>query len=307
MKKYYEPILDENPYYYAVIGNNGGQYPNSNSFLIDRPEMGAILIDCGPGRNVIRKIRKNFDIQAVYFTHWHEDHIAAHGMLPNAKFFSHERDAPPIAKLDTFFKYYDIIGHDIEDDFKTFMEAFRLEPLPGVHSLKDGHQIPVDDGIQIELVHAPGHTAGHSCFIDFTSKIAFLGDVDLAKFGGWYGARDSNLLDFLVSIEKIRKMDLEHVYTSHQKVLHGRREIQEYIKKYLSKIEARNERILHLLSESSGMELKDFDGKHVIYREYDYLKDYLFVAERIMVRNHLDLLVQQEKIEKMEGEKFILA
>ena len=47
---------------------------------------------------------------------------------------------------------------------------------------------PLDLGeIRLEFLHLPGHSPGHCGLYEPESKVLFIGDIDLSKFGPWYG------------------------------------------------------------------------------------------------------------------------
>ncbi|MHA1432095.1 MAG: MBL fold metallo-hydrolase [Candidatus Freyarchaeota archaeon] len=69
---------------------------------------------------------------------------------------------------------------------------------------------------KLQVLHTPGHSRGHCCFLLPEEKIVFLSDIDLTSFGPWYGALDSNVDDFIDSIEKLKRMSFEIAVTSHK-------------------------------------------------------------------------------------------
>ena len=65
------------------------------------------------------------------------------------------------------------------------IDEFHFTPRPDAHGFTDGHVFELGGGVQVEAVHLPGHTRGHSGFrVDNTF---FLSDIDLTGFGPYYG------------------------------------------------------------------------------------------------------------------------
>jgi glyoxylase-like metal-dependent hydrolase (beta-lactamase superfamily II) len=95
-------------------------------------------------------------------------------------------------------------------------EAFWLEQLPGQcrmfgfpdtpalrpdRWLEDGDTVTVG-GMTLEVLHTPGHTPGHVCFIHRPSKLALVGDV---LFAGSIGRTDFPRGDHAALIRAIRE------------------------------------------------------------------------------------------------------
>ena len=55
-----------------IPGENHGKYPFCHSVYIEGE---GILIDPGSDRKRLVQIRENYGIEAVWLTHWHEDHL----------------------------------------------------------------------------------------------------------------------------------------------------------------------------------------------------------------------------------------
>ena len=125
-----------------------------NGFLVDTGEY-QILIDTGMGAGVspaLGKLTTHLaaagysvdDIDAVYITHFHGDHVSGlvndgKRSFPNATVYVHERDATAESAAAKYAPY------QAADKFKTFA---------------DGDQI--HDGIKINPTS--GHTPGHSVY-----------------------------------------------------------------------------------------------------------------------------------------------
>ena len=156
----------------------------------------------------------------------------------------------------------------------------------------------------MEVIHTPGHTAGHCVFIENNSKIAFLADIDLTSFV-FYAGIDSNLIDFEKSLDTLLDLDMEIAITSHLGVVKGSKEIKNALNNYYTVINKRNQRILSFFSEVKPLTVEDLKKKNIIYKYYSELKDYEIIAEMIMLQKHFDKFLVQELI-KPKDKGFIL-
>jgi glyoxylase-like metal-dependent hydrolase (beta-lactamase superfamily II) len=140
------------------------------------------------------------------------------------------------------------------------------------------------EGVQVEVLHTPGHSAGHSCFV--IGDVMFLADVDLTPFGPWYGCLDCDVRDFVLSIERIknevRKRGVSLAIPSHGKPVSGTEEILKRLDDYLAKIFERDRRIRELVR--SG---EDPVGKGIIYKRVPEPREIYLHFERIMIEKHL--------------------
>ncbi len=288
-----------------IPGDSDGKYPYSNSILIrtDKESNGALLIDAGIGSRIARKLRKDFSITRVLLSHWHEDHTVTLRAIRCTKVSCHPADIPPLTDMDAYRRAYGVYGTAIEQQFITYMETIGVEPVQGVEPLATG--LFQEGDATLQVIHAPGHSAGHCCFYEPTRKIAFLSDIDLSKFGPWYGCRDSCLADYVRSVHKMLALDIDIAASSHEDITEGKA-IKDGLDYFLRKIEERNDKILAMLRERVPVLASDIYGHNLVYRNYDKFGDYLRLAEAIMVDQHLQYLLAAGKIRR-DGDGFALA
>ena len=301
------PVGDAAPGFFHVPGQDKGKYPHSHAMLIMAGEEGneGIMFDCGVGNRVARKLAKEVSISKVYFSHWHEDHALSWHVIKKATRYCHVNDIPALSSIDTLLDRYAVKGTGLESPFTTYMQGIGFEPVDGLHAFKDGTRIDLHDGRHVDVIHAPGHAAGHCCFLEPESGVAYLGDIDLTCFGPWYGARDCSLEDFLDSIERLSRLPIAHALTGHARVYHGA-EVRDALERYAGAIEAREQRLLHLLSEKVPRTVQDLAGNSVVYKQYGAFESYLLLAEGIMIEHHLRLLEKKGRVRR-DGDGHVLA
>jgi glyoxylase-like metal-dependent hydrolase (beta-lactamase superfamily II) len=291
MHRIYCQIFDDDPDILFLQGEDRARYPYSNSLLID-----DLLIDTGIGKKNLKMVKKEHQISTILLSHWHEDHISGNSLFPEAKFMAHEQDASLIEDPKKIPEAYAVLGTPIEEQFLASLESYRLKNTPLSRLLKDGDTITTSTGRDIKVIHTPGHSPGHCCFYIPKSKLCFLADIDLSSFGPWYGCLDSNLMDFQQSIEKIKEFSIECAVTSHAHIIRSSQIIQEQIEIYQSIIKQREDRILNYFNPTIPVTIGDLIEKNIVYNKYNFFKEYLLIAERIMIENHIRKLLAQQRI-----------
>jgi len=300
MNDFVHPISDEFKEIFFIKGAREGKYPYSHSLLI-----GDVLIDTGISSRLLRKLKRLYPINIVLLSHWHEDHTSGNRLLSGAKFFIHSKDRFLIENVDKFNEFYGISNTSGEEEFEWLMEGLRLKNTKIDDLLDDNQIIKVGNGLNIRIIHTPGHTAGHCAFFELNSKIAFLADIDLTNFV-FYAGIDSNLMAFEESLDKLIKLDIKTAVTGHRGIIDGEKRIKEELSKYKSIIYKRDERILSHFSETNPKKGMDFKNKNFIYKYYSQFKEYEIIAEMIMIQKHIDKFLKNNLLEK-KGIGYILS
>ncbi len=247
-----------------IEGPDSGRYPYSNSVLIGR----SCLIDAGAGEAL-----RDFRVEWVLNSHWHEDHITLNKV--GRRVAAHYLDAEAIENYEEFKRRY-----AIGDLVKLFIN-FEFGKVD--RTFEDGEVLEFE-GVQVEVLHTPGHSAGHCCFV--IGDVIFLADIDLTPFGPWYGCIDCDVRDFVLSIERLKKEVRERgislAIPSHGKAISGNEEILKRLDDYLAKIFERDRMIRELVR--SG---EDPAGKGIIYKKLPEPREIFLHFEKIMIEKHL--------------------
>lgn len=148
----------------------------ANCYLVENPDTRQLVI-VDPGDEAEKIIKAVGDRRpvAVLATHGHFDHIGAadqicgHFGIP---LYLHERDLPKLT-----------------DPRQNGSARFGRGPValqtPGV-ALRDGQRLTVG-GMEITVLHTPGHSAGSCCFLLPDGQGVLTGDT---LFDGGYGRTD---------------------------------------------------------------------------------------------------------------------
>jgi len=289
MQDFIHPLSDDFKNIYFIEGDRKGNYPFSHSLLI-----GNYLIDTGISGRHLKKLKKQFQINTVILSHWHEDHISGNNLLRNSNFLCHINDKPPIEDIEKMFPYYNVEGTDAGKEFRSLFGLFDMKNTKISNIINDNEIIDIDDHLKLKVVHTPGHTAGHCGFYEINSKIAFFGDIDLTRFP-YYATIDSDLVDYENSIDKLKNLEIEIAVVGHRDPVFGSSNIRVELDKFKSVIFKRDERILSNLTERKPIRPIDLKGKNLIYKRYTY-KNFEIISELVMIEKHFDKYLKNNLI-----------
>jgi glyoxylase-like metal-dependent hydrolase (beta-lactamase superfamily II) len=147
------------------------------SILWDPATRQAAVVDPGGDVDAIVDVikAKNLKAEKILLTHGHIDHVGGTADLA--------------ARLNI-----PVEGPQREEAFwlDQLSEQCRMFGFPATSAitpdrwLEDGDTVTVG-GLTLDVLHTPGHTPGHICFIDQPGKLAIVGDV---LFAGSIGRTD---------------------------------------------------------------------------------------------------------------------
>ena len=147
-----------------------------NCYVVGDPDTKeAVVIDPGDDADAIARslAEKSVTVKAIVATHAHFDHVLAAERLrelTGAPFYMHDDDKPILSWL--------------EESGRLFL-GVELGPPPEVDSsAREGERL-VAGGVQLEIVHTPGHSPGSISLVGETAL--FSGDT---LFAGSIGRTD---------------------------------------------------------------------------------------------------------------------
>jgi hydroxyacylglutathione hydrolase len=286
-------ITELNSQIFFVHGENNARYPYSHSVVF-----GDCLVDTGISPKRLRRVIKTFHITRVLLSHWHEDHISGNYLLKDKTFFCHEKDKPIIEDISKMNLYYNTVNTPVSEDLNNLLAILRMKNTRIDHTIESNQIFKISDQLDLQVIHTPGHTAGHCAFYEKNSKIGFFGDIDLTRYP-YYGNLDASLIEFEESIEKLEKMNIEIGVTGHKEPIIGKLEIKEEFEKYKLILTQRDERILTRLREfDKPISPKNLQGQNLIYSKYTIFKNFELISEVLMLSKHFDKLEKKGLIIK---------
>lgn len=281
----------------VLCGANKGGYPSGNSLLV-RGVGETVLID--PSIDVVSRGGAPAPVDAVINSHSHEDHMAGNGFFADARLHVHEADLPGAVSMDGLMAVYGLEGETRAAFEQTVLDEFHYTPRPDATGFTDGHVFDLGGGTQVESVHLPGHTRGHSGFR--IGDVFFLSDIDLTGFGPYYGDVWSDLDDFEASLVKVRDEEAEFYVTFHHKgVIEGREAFVELLDGFHSVIGRRHDAMLDFLAEPRS--IAEMAEHRFIYRAHVEMA-FLESVERRSAEMHVARMIRQGEATEVEPGRF---
>jgi len=303
-------------------GERDGKYPHGNSLLVAGTEE-TLVID--PSLSLIGRVAASGATNAtalpridatgtdatalprvdrVLNSHCHEDHIAGNHLFPNIPWHLHEADVPGLASIDAMMAIYGM-SPAIDAVFRrAVLEQFHYTPRPDATPFRDGDVFELGR-CRVRVIHAPGHTRGHSFFHVEPDDVLYLGDVDLTSFGPYYGDAWSSLEDFERTLALARTLDARWYATFHHiGVLDGRAAFLERLERFTAVIATREARLLEFLA--APRTLDEIVAHRFVYRPGDAVP-YADDVERRSMTQHLARLACVGRVREVETGRFIAA
>jgi glyoxylase-like metal-dependent hydrolase (beta-lactamase superfamily II) len=226
------------------------------------------LIDSGYGQDEIAETYIGYardvckaKIDYIIVTHAHPDHISGVSMLKQ------------------------------KTGAKLILHSAEVTDIPVDRKVNDGDIISLG-GIDLEVVHTPGHNPGHICLYIKKNKIMFAGDHVLAKTTTALQPPWGDMTQYIESLRKLLKYDIDLMLPAHgPPITESRKRIEELIR---HRIEREAQVIALLRKEKSTV-------KAIVAEIYPELTGFLYAVAQGQVYAHLVKLEQDGKVES-QGE-----
>ena len=286
----------------VLVGERGGKYPQGNSLLI-RGADETVIVDPS-----VAVAEGRFDlphVDRVLNSHCHEDHVAGNGRFPNVPWHFHAADLPGIRSLDGLMAIYGFDGAIDTAWRQVVLEQFHFTPRPDPTPFRDGDVFDLGGGVRVRVIHAPGHTRGHSFFHVEPDDVLYLGDVDLSSFGPYYGDAWSSLADFERTLTLARTLEARWYATFHHiGVVEGRAAFLEKLERFAAVIADRERRLLEYLREPRTLD--DVAAHRFVYRPQDPVS-FAEPVERRSMGQHVARLVAAGRVREVEPGRWVTA
>lgn len=240
-----------------LFGIENGKYPQGNALYIKGSEKCAIV---DPNLGTLARVKAGRilpQVDMVIHSHAHEDHISGSHLFPDVPWYVHEDDAIGFESIDGLMQIYGL-DEPLHSTMKaSFQKDFHYMPSDNVVTISDQETIDLG-GVQLKVIHSPGHTRGHCCFLitweASNEKLVYLGDIELTGFGPYYGDAWSDLESFEASIEKLRQVQANWWLTFHHKgLIEGRDNFLKMLDNFSAMIGKREGNLLDYLSEPRSL------------------------------------------------------
>jgi glyoxylase-like metal-dependent hydrolase (beta-lactamase superfamily II) len=257
-----------------------------------------LMIDSGAGTILPEVNTSAIDILINSHRHW--DHIKGNDLMINAKILTHPIERVAMqdpTRLTAVSGWKELMDEDIVEEAKKLggISERLLKPWKIDGEINDG-QIIDCGSTKIEVLLTPGHTSGHCSFLFPDENLIFMVDICLTAAGPWYGEDQADIDDFVESINRIISLKPARIITSHRAEIFDQN-IPEILGEYRDRILKREERILDCVRRNPST-INQIASQKIIYREHPII--FLLFWERYMVKKHLDHLIKQGLVEKLE-------
>ncbi len=279
-----------------VPGTGGGRYPFCNSLYID--DQKKAIIDPASDETFLRKLADERRVDLIINSHYHEDHIAFNYLFPEAELYVHEDIGACFKSYSAFLDYCGLLDSQYKAEWDDlFLNRFHFRERAPSLEFADGDVLIFGD-TKMRVIHTPGHTAGHCSFYFPDQGILFMGDLDLSRFGPWYGDRVSDIDETIQSMHRLLEIPADIYITSHETgIIRG--DITELAETYLTVITTRGKRILEFLERPRTAD--EIVERWIIFRREFQPRYFFEFAERGMIMKHLERLIRNGKVETKEG------
>ncbi len=297
--------IEIEPHVHLIRGENRGRFPQANCLLIDDEVL--TLVDAGASyRNITQTLRdlnhEVADVNRIVLTHFHVDHKGLAAEIQRAsdcEIICHPLAEPGVRSFEGLVEMYGIADNPYFDDWKALMES-RLPHIMGEFNVtsffKDRKAISCG-AVDLIPIHTPGHTTDHTCFGINGLDTILLVDIDLTRFGPWYGNAVSDIEEFRKSVQEIIDLNPQTGISSHR-LNPIREELNSELHRYLSIFDQREKRILDNIK--SGIDsIEDLAEVPTIYPRIPF--DLYKVFEVFMLEKHIELLKKNGVISETDG------
>jgi glyoxylase-like metal-dependent hydrolase (beta-lactamase superfamily II) len=210
-----------------------------NSYVLTSEER-SLVIDTGMRRPEceqalragLEELAVDFSTTDFFITHLHADHLGLVGELATetSRVYFNRPDGELIASgiQDRGVWYEPVIDRARKGGFseEEIEEALRRHPglrfsptsYPDFIYVGDGDEFEIGD-YHFVVVETPGHTPGHLCLYEPNLKILMSGDHvlgDITPNITMWRENDDSLGDYLESLDKVAKLDVELVLPGHR-------------------------------------------------------------------------------------------
>ncbi len=281
---------------------HGGKYPHCHGIFID--DQIRAVIDPASDESKLKAIQQERPVDILINSHSHEDHMLYNYLFAEAELWVHPLDDPPMNDIHCFIEQFDMpsdMDEKTTQQWQHFLtEEIHYSPRAPDRLLNDGEVIEFGQ-TRMQVLHTPGHTPGHLSFYFPEEKVLFSGDLDMVKFGPYYGDKASSIDATIESLERLATIEVETYLSAHGRegVLDGD---PEHIRRYLKVIYKREEALLDFLT--SGPQTLEaviergiiYGGRTLAEGAWDLAK-----SEKSMMMKHLERLESRGSITKEDG------
>ena len=277
---------------YIITTGKNGKFPFSCCFYID--DEVKTIIDTPIDTRFV-DLFQELPVDLIINTHFHLDHCGCNYLFPQTKIMAHPEDIPAMQSLAVFEDYYGLSKYNAPDMLLSWL---KWHPSNISDTIQDGDIIDLGK-IKLEVIHTPGHTAGHCALYWREKGVLFSGDIDLTSFGPWYGNEVSDVDQLINSIEKLIALDPKVILSGHKGIIDTN--VKTQLIKYLHKVYANEKAVLNALE--IPLTLDQLVYRKIIYGRWHQPESMFYFFEKVSLIVHLRRLLRIGLVEEI-GDKY---
>lgn len=258
----------------------------------------------------LKKLDIDLDKTDFFITHMHEDHSGLVRRLAssNSSIFCSEQDGQAINTkqsemipvMRNFFLKAGFPPDRVEYSLQKFSNITSDRAIMKDLEFKvvsDGDTIGIGD-YNFTCVVASGHTPGHVCLYEENKKIFISGDHILnnitPNISLFYIDNVDPLADYLRSLDKVHRLDIEAVLPGHRSIFNNCR---ERISEIVDHHRIRNNEILDILEQGTQnvYEISSQMTWNITFETFPHMQKWFAVGEAFA---HLKYLENQKNVKK---------
>jgi len=282
-----------------ILSNGKYTLPYCNCLLIE-DEINC-LCDSSPPDQEMEHL-EGINIGLIVNSHGHTDHNSRNYMFPDAKVLLYPTEHERASSGEAYLAAYGFNHYNAEDVRPFYLNAVKFHARPADGELADGQVISTGK-VKFEVMHLPGHCFGHCGFFFPEEGFLFAADIHPA-IKPFYAMVDSDVDDFIMSMEKIRRLKPDALIAGHGRAI-NKDDLQQKLAVYTDEFHRRDGEILKRIREGrhTVREIAEdgitFDGK------FPQPKSIYLLHECIMDWKHLQRLERMGEV-VCEGEKYYI-
>ncbi len=297
--------IEIEPGIHLIRGKNRSRFPEANCILIDDEIL--TLIDAGADIDHIRHALQSIGyelehIKRIVISHFHIDHKGYAEIIraaSNCEVLCNPQGVDATRSFEGLVKCYGHRHGEHYDAWERFLRMFAphsMEDYSVTGTFRD--RGPIDCGShKIIPIFTPGHTHDHTCFGIDGTDLVYLVDIDLTRFGPWYGNIVSDISQFRKSVDVILA-EKPTVGISGHLMDPVSNDLIERLERYRRVFDERDERILKSIQEGHNT-VDRLTRVPIIYPSIPH-EAYL-TFEKIMIEKHITLLQAAGRVAMRDG------